>query len=1380
MEKFGLYIAGLFIVASVLLSSANNAYAVGDSDALVAKLMDAPINFIENRGQLDKKTLFYTKSKDYTTLFTKDSVYIEPIISKGAASVCNHKQNNSGNNTEDHKGGVFRSIKLSFYGSNKDVVLVANDINQGKVNYFLGNNPKKWRVNIPTYKSITYKNVYKGIDIIFYGNNRKLEYDVVVSPGVDPSVVKLVYNGIDKLDLANNGDLNITHKYGRLIQKRPLVYQILNNKKVEVESGFVIKSDSNDNNTYNLSNAETTHNIDKFISGFKVASYDTDQPLIIDPQLVYSTYLGGNHIDYANAVKADSSGNVYVTGLTQSGDFPTSSAFQGSISSGADMFVTKFNSSGSLMYSTYLGGGSGDEGFDIEVDTSGNIYITGTTWSTDFPTVSAFQNNRGGVNNVSNSDAFLTKLNSNGNAIIFSTYLGGAESDKGRSLAIDTSQNIYITGDTFSTDFPTLSSFQNTLAGRGDAFVSKFNATGSTLAYSTYLGESGEDHCYSIAVDSNGNAYVTGSTQSLSIFPTKNAFQPGFGGHTDAFVTKFNASGNDLVYSTYLGGSDGEVGYGIAVNTSGNAYVTGQTSSSNFPVQAAFQGVIAGNNDAFITKFNSTGTGIEYSTYLGGANFDAGESITIDNAGNVYVAGESQSSNFPIVSAVQEEHAGSGDVFFARLNSTGANLDYSSYFGGARTDVSPDIGIDANENVYLVGKTDSTDFPTKSAFQGSFGGGTPDAFIAKFEPKAEPPTISFTATPTSGLAPLAVQFTDSSTGSIDSWAWTFGDENTSVEQSPSHTFTTAGNFAVSLTVTGAGGSSTETKANFITVTEPAPVADFTADVTSGETPLTVSFTNISTGNITSWSWEFGDVATSSEESPSHTYTTAGNFTVSLTVSGPGGIDTVTKADFISLTAIPPLAAFTTDRTNGIAPLTVQFTDQSTGTIDSRLWEFGDGSSSVEPNPSHTYDVSDVYIVKLTVTGPAGKNETTSTITVEPKIGNLISITAEPSAIDNKAVSNIENNVNVTITGDPGLDVNTIYLRAFDSNNGILMPQSAQFHGNELGSNKGLNITETSSGVYTGMMRLFDNLASASIKIWAVTGNTIPVLESDWLNKVISQPITVDNIAPTVNADAEYSDANKSVTVIFSEEINGSTIAKPESFPIVRSLASNSQVIKTVAGFIASDHAKVSYELAEEPSVSDNYIVDFNSALTDTAGNRINDINQIGIDIAAFDVFIPTPTPEPTPDVTPKPTATPTTPTISTPTPEITVTPEHTPEPTQTITPLPESTITPTPKPQTTSTPAPAKLTTLKVNPNSSKKSLKPKDAIVTALDQNGNSLKGLKVTARAEGKRVSVNPPSGITNEDGIVKFKFRFGLLSRNGRITFTAGDLKTDIVQE
>lgn len=681
-----------------------------------ARLQEAygklPLSFEANQGQTDSQVKFISR-RPGSSLFltpTEAMLTLAYLPANAAGSPAQAQQT---------------VLHMRLQGSNPRPSLSGVDELPGRINYFIGSDPTKWRTNVHTYSKVQYQDIYPGIDMIYYGNQRQLEYDFVVRPGADPKPITLDFQGADLLEIDSHGDLVLHTTAGAIRQRKPMIYQEVHGVQREVPGGYVLKG--------------------KHQVGFQVGPYDTRRPLVIDPTLFYSTYLGGSGDDDSGGIGVDSSGNAYVTGTTTSLNFPTSGASQTTLNGVQDVFVTKLNPTGSaLVYSTYLGGSGNEQGRGIAVDASGNAYVTGITKSSNFPTTpGAFKTTLGSAFD----NGFVTKLDPTGSMLVYSTYLGGSSVDWIFAIAIDTSGNAYVTGKASSGDFPTTSGvFEPVMLGSGgSAFVTKLNSPGSALAYSTFLDAVGNSSVgIGIAVDSSGNAYVTGSTTSGTYPTTPGAFQTTFGGGgNDTFVTKLSPTGSALVYSTLLGGGGSDNVQAIAVDGSGNAFVTGVTNSLNFPTTAgALQTAIGGSSDVFVTKVNATGTGLAYSTYLGGNGPDTSFSIAVDASDNAYVTGVTGSNNFPVTpGAIQSISAGGDDVFVAMLNPAGSGLVYSTYLGGiSNNDIGHGIAVDQFANAYVTGLTLSPNFPTTpGAFQTAFAGGASDVFIVKIIDIALPP-----------------------------------------------------------------------------------------------------------------------------------------------------------------------------------------------------------------------------------------------------------------------------------------------------------------------------------------------------------------------------------------------------------------------------------------------------------------------------------------------------------------------------------------------------------------------------------------------------------------------------------------------------------------
>jgi hypothetical protein len=649
-------------------------------------------------------------------------------------------------------GSETADVRMHVVSGNPQAQATAVDPLVTRTNYFRGDDPNHWQSNVPTFGKVHYGDVYPGIDLVYYGNQQDLEYDFIVAPGVDPGQIALNFSGADAVTLSPEGNLVIQAGEAQIIQPKPILYQDIAGQRHVVEGTFRLDNSACPSTDYCL--LSTVY--------FSVGPYDASRPLVIDPMVLsYSTYLGGPNYDSGFDIAVDAWGSAYLTGEASSG-FPLANPLQGSFGGHRDAFVAKFSPDGqNLLYATYLGGNDFDAAASIAVDFKGAAYLVGGTQSLNYPTTpGAFQPDNpqgqcfGGQQCPS---GFVTKLAPNGGSLVYSTFLGsGGTSEFAEGIAVDAGGHAYVMGLTNSDNFPVVNAAQPEIGGNlvcsepdfhpcTDVFITKFNPAGSDLVYSTYLGGDQDEGYYfhdtgDIAIDSSGHAYVTGWTASKD-FPTTPAVvqQTKQLGGMDAYVAKLSADGTSFVYSTYLGGGgdgSGDYGYGIAVDELGNAFVTGSTWSSSFPITpGAFQTVKSVKSDTFVSKLNATATSFVYSTYLGGNKTEEADAIVVDAAGNAYVTGWTNSIDFPTRSAFQPQHGGFTDAFVTKLAASGSSLLYSTYLGGNNlinqgVDGGLGLALDALGNVYVGGTTDSINFPTSNPFQPT-NAGKRDAFVVK-------------------------------------------------------------------------------------------------------------------------------------------------------------------------------------------------------------------------------------------------------------------------------------------------------------------------------------------------------------------------------------------------------------------------------------------------------------------------------------------------------------------------------------------------------------------------------------------------------------------------------------------------------------------------
>lgn len=716
-----------------------------------AGALTLPVYFESNTGQAGPQTRFIGRAQGYSLLMGEKALEIE--AGRGAAPVW-----------------------ARFAGASKNPAVEALEPLPTRVNYYIGD-ASHWVSGASCWARVRYKELYPGIELEFYGQDRTIEYDARIAPGADPSRLGFDFGPGTRVRLTAAGDLAISTGSSDVLWRRPVAYQNREGKRGAVTAEFALRG--------------------RHLS-FHLGEWDRRLPLVIDPTVSFSSYLGGSKDEGARAVAVDGAGNVYLAGSTNSGNLPVTASsyqpdFRGNSDSGpGDAFVAKLNPSGSqLLYITYLGGTASDLATAIAVDAVGNAVVAGSTSSADFPVSSgAYQKKYGGGggdNSLNPSeefwpadgDAFVAKFDPAGK-LTWSTYLGGSLSDGASGVALDGAGNVFVGGSTLSTNFPaTAGSYQTHYGGSifqsgttpmgylpfftGDAFLAKLDPSGAHVLAATYLGGSADDTALAITLDPKGNVWLAGGTISTNFPVTSGSFQTKFGGASDdntqfiakmgdGFVSELSADLSHLLYSTYVGGSRDDAITALAVDSSGYVYLTGVTQSSNFPVTAgayatSYHGPAApvGNRpyllgDAFVAKLNPTTSKMLFSTYLGGSDDDAAGGIAIDAQGNVAIAGMTNSSNFPVsTDALQARLAGSGasvfsgvgDGFVAKFDSSGSKLLYSSFLGGTADDSAMGMGHDATGNVYIAGYTNSPDFPSTAGVVQPKTGGGKDAFLVK-------------------------------------------------------------------------------------------------------------------------------------------------------------------------------------------------------------------------------------------------------------------------------------------------------------------------------------------------------------------------------------------------------------------------------------------------------------------------------------------------------------------------------------------------------------------------------------------------------------------------------------------------------------------------
>jgi hypothetical protein len=955
---------GLFLLARSHFRTTASAPRPQDPSLVQARIASEygkmPLSFEENLGQSDPRVKFMARGSDYTVFLADD----ESTTFQLSAPLKDAKNPSDGGvhslRTHTPAKHTEAVVRLALAGSNRHAPVEGLELQPGRSNYFIGNDPSRWQRSVPHYSRVKYRGVYPGVDLVYYGHQGQLESDYVLAPGADPSQIGLQVSGARAVKLNSQGSLVLSTPAGDVVLHKPVAYQETGTGRQEIATNFVQRGPR--------------------LVGFHVAPYDTQQPLIIDPVMIYSTYFGGSNTDFANAIAVDSAGNAYITGFTKSTTtatppFPVKTPLTGQGTFLAtqvqahETFISKLSPDGAgLVYSTYLGGvgsGTSDQGSAIAVNANGEAFVAGTTGAPDFPTSgtgvtpiqSIIPNNSGA--------AYLVRLNSTGSALMYSTFLGGNGHDNGLGLALDPAGIAYVVGATTSTNFPVSASpaaFQATTnvpgARAGTGFLSKIDTTlngNSGLLYSTYFGGAGGEQIDAIAVDSNGNAFMTGETSSANFpIPASPApFQATLATSTfsrvNAFIARINTTvggSGGLLYSSYLGGTGssggGDQGNGIALDGNDNAYIVGATNSLDFPVTSgAFQMTNLNVNKlkraAFVARFDTTQSGIPsliYSTYLGGTG-SIGEQafgVAVDSLKQAYVSGFASSPDFPETPVPPQVGNNGANAFVTVFNPTGTALIFSTLWGGTAQDIGAGIALDnaLPPNIYMAGGTDSTvAFTTSSnAFQRIFGG-IEDAFVVKFSPASTagtvfvaPTTIAFgSQTVNTTSPPQTITLTNGANTALTINSFPTSGANPSDFTVSNTTGTTACPLAPGLTL--AAGANCQLSVVFSPTTTAAESATLTIHETNGGGTLLQQTVNLTGSGTASGIPDF----TISAQPSSATVSAGSPANFVLTVTSVTGFNAAVTA---ACSGMPPASTCT------LTPTSVTPTANGTSTINGAI------------------------------------------------------------------------------------------------------------------------------------------------------------------------------------------------------------------------------------------------------------------------------------------------------------------------------------------------------------------------------------------------------------------------------------------------------------
>jgi Beta-propeller repeat len=765
--------------------------ATAAQDRIHARYSALPLAFEANEGQVDPQVKYVARGNGYRlSLTSKQAILSLPgrkrqsevrdmMLNKrrGAAGVKEMLGKHAP--SAKHHSSAAAVIRMNLLGANSDTELAAADLQRGKIHYFLGKDPSKWHSNIPLYGRVNYHELYPGVDLAFHGPEKRLEFDYLVSPGADTSRIALGFQGLESLHTDNAGNLVLATSAGSVQLNKPVAYQAKNGAREAVDAKFVLTG--------------------KNRVAFELGAYDHNRELVIDPTVTYSTYFGGDSADYASSIAVDASGDAFLAGATDSTTIPGNSGG----TAGFDAFVTEIDPSGALLFTSIFGGTSGDEfPGGIAIDSQG-IYISGTTDSSDFPVTQGTAQTvfLGGAVGGDN-DAFAVKIPLDGSGITWGTYIAGSGSDSGLGIAVDSGHNVYVVGETFSANIAgaVVSPLPNGgLLNLGlntvddDGYIVKLNSTGTAYLLASYIGGSSGDLATGVALDGVGNIYVSGETISSDLPTTAGAVQTTCGtdascnanastSFDDAFIVSIRADLSNYNYVTYYGGSDVDDAFAIAADASGNAFVTGTTASTDLLYTGTtYQSTLLGAQNAFLLELNSAGISVTYNTYFGGDGNDFGLGVALDSSDNIYLTGQTTSSSttFPLVNPIPGG-GGSSDAFVSVFSISQGQPLFSTFLGGGGDEdqFQGSIGLDSAQNIYVSGDTDSgngstTAFPTTAAIDSTYGGGTcvdsvgnsvpcTDAFVAAYS-AATTPDFAISAT---ALSPSSVSAGGSATSTI--------------------------------------------------------------------------------------------------------------------------------------------------------------------------------------------------------------------------------------------------------------------------------------------------------------------------------------------------------------------------------------------------------------------------------------------------------------------------------------------------------------------------------------------------------------------------------------------------------------------------------------